>query len=88
MKSAEWIKLISNDKDKKFARAACAEILDETSSQVLMDILKSRRPKCNECKHDGLQPGLTASAMSGGNDGCDLNCGWQSYFADLYKRKK
>jgi hypothetical protein len=90
MKSAEWINLISNDKDKKFARAACAEILDEASSQQLMDILKSRRPKCAECKHDGVQDGLIISPMPGMNDGCDVNCGWMSFFADLFvpRRKK
>jgi hypothetical protein len=87
MKAAEWIALISNDKDRKFARAACLEVISEASSQELMDVLKTRRPKCEECKHDAIHY-PAGNHMAGSEDGCDLNCGWMSFFADLFKRKK
>jgi hypothetical protein len=88
MKAAEWIALIPNDKDRKFARAACMEVIEEASSQELMDELKRRRPKCGDCQHDGKQEGLLASPMPGMDDGCELNCGWQSFFADLFTPRK
>ena len=84
MKAAEWIALISNDKDRKFARAACMEVLEETSSQELMDELKRRRPKCEACQHDAVKY-PAGSHTPGTDDGCDLNCGWMSFFADLFK---
>ena len=52
MKAAEWIFLISNEKDKKFARAACMEVLAEASVRELVDALKQHKPDCTTCFND------------------------------------
>ena len=50
MKAAEWINLISNERDKKFARAACTEVLEEASDRELLCELARRRP-CARCEY-------------------------------------
>jgi len=57
MKAAEWIALIKDEQDKKYARVACLEVLREASTAELISELETRRLSgCpNKCEYLGSE---------------------------------
>ena len=70
MKAAEWINLISNDRDRKFARAACAEVLDEASVPELIIALMQHKPDCLKC--------FNGSSLRQPSNACCQSCMWDT----------